>query len=89
MELNGFTVVIAASPPPKAAAPATPPAEGEVPVAPPAPTTFTIGVTDVGFNVTNAIFGRLLKTKDGKIVTMAYWMEKEKESDPEVPYYEK
>jgi len=86
LELNGFTVVISASPPPKAAAP---PAEGEAPVTPAAPSTFTIGVTDVGFNVTNAIYGRLLKTKEGKIVTMSYWMEMEKESDPEVPYYEK
>jgi hypothetical protein len=75
LELNGFKVIVVGSPPPKAAAPSV---EGEAPVAPTAPSTFTIGVTDVGFNVTNAIFGRLLKTKEGKIVTMAYWMEKGK-----------
>src|SRR6185503_18917741 len=32
---------------------------------PPPPETFTIGVTDVMFNVTNAIFGRLLRTPNG------------------------
>src|SRR5262245_27770024 len=73
-EYNGFSVIVVASPPPKAtAAPA--PKEGEVqpPPPPPAPETFTVGVTEVSFNPTNAIFGRLLRTKDGHIVTLAYW----------------
>lgn len=52
------------------------------------PETFTIGVTDVTFNPTNAIFGRLLKTKDGHVVTQAYWYQKETESHDDVPYYE-
>jgi hypothetical protein len=49
--------------------------------------TFTIGVTDVTFNPTNAIFGRLLRTPDNHVVTLAYWQQKEKESDDEVPYF--
>lgn len=91
LEYNGYTVVVVASPPPKAAAP-KPAAAGAEPVtetpAPPAPETFTIGVTNVMFNSTNAIFGRLLKTKDGHIVTLAYWQQKEKVSHDEVPYFE-
>ena len=81
LELNGFKVLTIGSPPPKATA--TP---EEVPVS--APTTFTLGVTDVSFNATNAIFGRLLKTKEGKVVTLAYWLQKEKISDDTIPYYE-
>jgi hypothetical protein len=54
---------------------------------PPAPETFTIGVTDVGFNPTNAVFGRLLKTSDGHIVTLAYWQQKAAESHDEIPYF--
>src|SRR5215813_15557946 len=72
LEFNKFTVIIVAAPPPKPApAPAaTTTAAGTeaatpAPVAPPpppAPELFTIGVTDVMFNPTNAIFGRLLRT---------------------------
>mgnify|MGYP003694675415 CR=1 FL=1 len=79
------------SPPPKAAPPPKP-VEGEaapVVVAPPPPETFTIGVTNLAFNPTNAIFGRLLRTKDGHIVTQAYWYQKESSSHDEIPYYEK
>jgi len=96
LEYNNYTVIIAASAPPKAAPPKPPApvAEGEVatapaePQLPPPPTTFTIGVTDVRFNATNAIFGRMLKTKDGHIVTLAYWQQKETISHDEIPYYE-
>src|SRR4249920_3998658 len=87
LEYNGYTVVVVNSPPPKVvakpAAPA-PAAEGMPP--PPAPEpirqpeTFTIGVTDVVFNATNAIFGRLLRSSDGHIVTLAYWEQLESES---------
>jgi hypothetical protein len=56
---------------------------------PETPQTFTIGVTDVTFNPTNAIFGRLLKAPGGHVVTLAYWQQKEPISDDEVPYYEK
>jgi hypothetical protein len=51
--------------------------------------TFTIGVTDVTFNPTNAIFGRLLHTEDGHVVTLAYWQQKDKISHDDIPYYEK
>jgi hypothetical protein len=54
----------------------------------PAPETFTVGVTDVMFNPVNAVFGRLLKTPGGQVVTLAYWQQQEKESDNEKPYFE-
>ncbi|MBL7694242.1 MAG: hypothetical protein JNK91_05305 [Ferruginibacter sp.] len=88
---NGFTVIAVPTPAPKAA-PAPKPAEGEEAPAPPpvpeAPNTFTVGVTDYTFNPINAIFGRLLKTPDGHVVTLAYWQQKEAVSHDEVPYYE-
>jgi hypothetical protein len=56
---------------------------------PPAPELFNIGVTDVTFNPTNAIFGRILKTKNGHVVTLAYWQQKDSVSHDEVPYFEK
>jgi hypothetical protein len=96
LEYNGYTVVVVPSPPPKAAPAA--PAAGSGPVdttavapapapLPPAPETFTVGVTDVIFNAVNAIFGRLLKTPGGHIVTLAYWQQQEKESNDEKPYF--
>jgi len=90
LEHNNFKVIVVPSPPPKAA-PAPKPIEGETaPVVetPPAPETFTIGVTNVSFNPTNAIFGKLLRTKDGHIVTQVYWYQKENVSHDEIPYYE-
>lgn len=91
LELNGFTVVVIPSPPPKAA-PAPKPAEGEAAVAEtstlnPSPSTFTLGVTDVRFNVTNALMGRMLKTKEGKVVTVDYWNQKEASSKDTIPYF--
>lgn len=90
LEYNGFEVIAVASPPPKIAAP-PPPKEGEpvvTPPPPPAPETFTVGVTDYTFNPINAIFGRQLKTKDGKVVTLAYWNQQETVSQEDVPYFE-
>jgi hypothetical protein len=91
LEHNRYTVIVVPSPAPKAA-PAPKPAEAEVAAAPPPPPavaeTFTVGVTDYTFNAVNAIFGRMLKTKDGHIVTQAYWNQKEAVSDDEIPYYE-
>lgn len=85
LEHNGFSVIAVPSPAPKAAAPK----EGEEIVAPPLPpSTFTVGVTDYTFNTINAIYGRALKTKEGSIVTMAYWQQKESISRDDVPYYE-
>lgn len=88
LEYNGYQVVVVKSPPPKAA-PVKPAAEGEAPPSPPTPETFTVGVTDLMFNVINAIFGRQLRTPSGHIVTQAYWQQREAESNDEVPYYEK
>lgn len=91
LEFNNYTVITEASPPPKAA-PVPKPKEGEeiVPAPPPPtqPETFTVGVTDYTFNPINAIFGRMLKTKNGHIVTLAFWEQKENESHDEIPYYE-
>jgi hypothetical protein len=90
---NKYAVVVVPSPAPKAAPVAKPVAEGEVappvPAPAPAPSTFTVGVTDYTFNSTNAIFGRMLKTPDGHIVTQAFWQQKETVSHDEIPYYER
>jgi len=90
---NGFTVIAVPSPAPKAPSKPVVKKEGEEPPPPPAeepklPETFTVGVTDYTFNPINAIFGRLLKTTNGHIVTLAYWQQKENESHDEIPYYE-
>lgn len=87
LQYNGYTVVVVASAPPKAAAP--PPADASTVLPPAVPATFTVGVTDVMFNATNAIFGRLLHTPGGQVVTLAYWQQKEDRSNDEVPYFEK
>ncbi len=91
LEYNGFTVITVSTPPPKQA-PSPVPKPGEAvippPPPPPAPETFTVGVTNYTFNPINAIFGRLLKTKNGHVVTLAYWKQKEKVRHDEVPYYE-
>jgi hypothetical protein len=54
----------------------------------PNPESFTIGVTDVTFNPTNAIFGRLLHTEDGHVVTLAFWQQKDSIALDDIPYYE-
>jgi len=98
LQFNGYEVVVAASPAPKAAPTPKPaaPANGEAqveqvapPPPPPAPETFTVGVTDITFNPINAIFGRALHTPDKHVVTLAYWQQKENVSHDEVPYFEK
>ena len=52
------------------------------------PSTFTVGVTDLKFNPTNAVFGRSLHTPDGHVVTLAFWNQEEAVSNDEVPYFE-
>ncbi len=96
LEGNGYTVVVAITPPPKVATPvAKPVAEGEAtPLVvenppPPPPSTFTVYVTQNEFNVTNAIFGRLLRTNDGHVVTMNYWKQLDAVSDDYKPYFAK
>lgn len=93
LEYNNYKVVVVPSPPPKVvAAPVVKTEEGTevMPTPPPpaAPETFTVGVTDYTFNTINAIFGRLLKTPDGHVVTLAYWHQQETVSHDEIPYYE-
>lgn len=97
LEFNRYTVVVVPSPPPKPVPPkpvAAVAGTQPLPIAietqpePPAPETFTIGVTDVTFNPTNAIFGRLLRTPNRHVVTLAYWQQEESISHDEVPYYE-
>ena len=82
---------VAAKPAPKPAAPAPPPADGSEPVAaappppppveepapPPPPDTYTVGVTDLTFSPTNAVFNRELKTFEGAVVTSDYWKQRE------------
>lgn len=99
LENNGYTVVISKSPPPKvvakpvAATPTTPEAQATptepTPPSPPQPETFTVGVTDITFNPVNAIMGRLLKTPEGRKVTLAYWQQKDAISREAVPYFYK
>ena len=100
LEFNKYTVIIVASPPPKPTPVPKPvvttesvtemiPAAAETSAAPTLPETFIIGVTDVTFNPTNAIFGRLLHAPGGHVVTLAYWHQQETMSNDEVPYYEK
>ena len=103
LEFNNYSVVVVSSPPPKAApakpVPVNPSGTTEKdensiaatqaePGIPPPSETFTVGVTDVGFNPVNAIFGRLLKARGGHIVTLAYWQQKDREPRDEVPYFE-
>lgn len=101
LEYNRYTVIVVASPPakgvaapvgagavPAAAAPGEGSGPGDAAASAPAPETFTVGVTDVMFNAVNAVFGRLLKTPGGHIVTLAYWQQQENESDDEKPYFD-
>ncbi len=88
LEFNGYTVMMVPSPPPKTVTAAE--SEGsEESKAEVLPTSFTIGVTDVVFNATNAIFGRLLRTPQGHVVTLAYWNQKDAASQDWIPYYSK
>lgn len=86
---NHYEVIIVASPPLKAA-PAKPAEAATETVAPAAQTTetFTVGVTDVMFNPINAIFGRLLKSPGGHIITLAYWQQRETYPHDEIPYFD-
>lgn len=98
LNFNGFSVVVVKSPPPKVAvakpAVVTPDAapviaDAPVDIPPPAPETFTIGVTDLSFNPTNAVFNRELKTPAGHIVTSNYWKEEETVSRDHLWYWKK
>ena len=88
LQFNKYNVEVAASPPPKVVAPNPVVESTETPSPPLPPATFTVGVTDMMFNPINAIFGRLLHTPDGHVVTLAYWNQKDKSSHDEIPYYD-
>jgi hypothetical protein len=95
LEMNGYKVMVIKTPvkvvaPPPAPASADPnaPAPPPPPPPPPAPETYTVGVTNITFNSTNAIMGRLLHTKDGHTVTLAYWQQKDDVSRDAVPYFD-
>lgn len=81
LEHNGYTVMIAQTPPPPAK-PAPKPAIGPdgqplpappLPPPPPAPNTFTVGVTNISFHTMLAVYERALFTPEGKRVSIAYW----------------
>lgn len=89
LTFNGFNVVVVPSPPPKTTPVAAPKEEDEINIeTAPLPVSFTVGVTDYTFNAINAIFGRVLKTYKGHVVTQAYWNQKEEDKVDEVPYYQ-
>jgi len=88
LEYNRYKVIVVPSPPPKAAPVPADPALAQAPAEIPLET-FTVGVTDVMFNATNAIFGRLLKLPGGHIVTLAYWQQKDEISHDEIPYFDR
>ena len=46
------------------------------------PTTWTIGVSDLTFNPVLAVFGRRLRSLDGKRVNAAYWEQKNDDFNP-------
>ena len=95
LEHNRYQVVVVPSPPAKAVAakqvttdPGAEVLSVQVEPALPGLETFTIGVTDYTFNSINAIFGRLLRSEDGHVVTQAYWQQRDTSSNDEIPYYE-
>jgi hypothetical protein len=92
LDLNGYKAMVVKTPvkvvaPPPAPVSADPNAPAPPPPPPPAPETFTVGVTNITFNSTNAIMGRLLHTKDGHVVTLAYWQQKDNVSRDAIPYF--
>lgn len=91
LELNRYTVVAVNSPAPKVVATPAPieTTDTTPPPTPELPTTFTVGVTNVVFNITNALMGRLLKTKEGKVITTDFWYQRKKDSREDIPYFEK
>jgi hypothetical protein len=71
LEHNGFTVLISEIPPKKE--------EDTI--------TFTVGVTDMSFNPTIAVYQRKLRTPDGKRVNPDFWNQVEGESGVNPDYY--
>lgn len=46
------------------------------------PQLYTVGVTDLVFNPTVAVFERKLKTFDGRKVTQDYWLQRSEDTNP-------
>ncbi len=86
LSYNQYTVMLQPTPAHKTVA-GTESAMDTIEAIPPAET-YTVGVTDVMFNAINAIFGRLLKTPDGHVVTLAFWKQKEVVANDDIPYFE-
>jgi hypothetical protein len=53
------------------------------------PITYTIGVTDMSFNPTIAVYQRMLKTGDGHRVTPDYWNQVDTENELRPEYYDR
>ena len=89
LEFNRYQVVVSAEAAKSDSnrTPVTPVVEDEAASDAVAPTTYKVGVTDVTFNSVNAIYGRLLRTRNGRVVTMAYWQQQEAVSRDDVPYF--
>ncbi|MEZ4908953.1 MAG: hypothetical protein R2771_15235 [Saprospiraceae bacterium] len=47
------------------------------------PDTFDLGVTDIVFNPTIWVYDRKLKTRDGRIVSPDYWLQKTEKTKPQ------
>jgi hypothetical protein len=71
LEINGYKTLIQENPPKKEEN----------------PTTYTIGVTDMSFNPTIAVYQRMLKTKEGVRVTPDYWNQVEVDNELRPDYY--
>ena len=91
LNLNGYKVIVVNSPPAKVSPPK---AESNESISKPTDSvapieTFTVGVTDLSFNTTNAIFNRELKTADGFIVSPSFWKQLVDKPNIDKWYWEK
>lgn len=84
LEFNNFKVVVVPSPPPKVAVVSEPDTEVT-----PIPETFTVGVTDLSFNPTKAIYNRELKSPSGNTITPEFWKQLESVSNDQIWYWKK
>lgn len=84
LEFNKFKVIVIPSPPPKVAVVTETDAEII-----PLPETFTVGVTDLSFSPTKAMYNRELKSPSGNTVTPNFWKQLETDSNDTVWYWKK
>ncbi len=88
LELNGYQVVEVPHNAPAARAKDTGEGTAADESKSDTPPLVTLGVTDLRFNPVNAIFGRMLRTADGRVVTLAYWQQRDTEARDDVPYFQ-